>query len=452
MLGFVPAGKELREPTCGTSRRCVVKHTPRVELSPEIDTHTKTDTSQHQRIDRASARKERREKMTWVYNVEDNPSLEDSSQWRQILAICVVFSFMSVTVVSTRLWLRFKATGLAADDVMAFLAMVFALIYGILCIIQTRYGLGLIPAERPAASLDAYLKVNFAGRPFYQLGISFFKIALLISYLRLFKGTDKSMYVRTVWATIFFVFVSHLACTFCLLFACKPIYKSWTDVEGTCLPNVPSFTGYAAVTIASDIIVAVLPLPVIWNLNISRNKKIGLAAVFVLGLFTTICSILRYLQINRILLDGNSTMLVVWGVIEFNVGNMVSSLPFLAPVFVRKAKQYRTKRSRSDGSGPRRAGGGGGGGGISGYKFGSKKDHYELQSISGDHRSGAFGRDRSGGSSSGMDNESEENIIVKGVPAPDNQHIMKSVTYSVRVDEEGKMRDRDDRGAGRFDL
>jgi hypothetical protein len=75
------------------------------------------------------------------------------------------------------------------------------------------------------------------------------------------------------------------------------------------------------VTIISDVVVAFLPAPALLKLNISRNKKMGLIGIFLLGLFTTLCSILRYLQINRIQYgDGNSTMLVLWGTIEFNVG------------------------------------------------------------------------------------------------------------------------------------
>jgi len=75
------------------------------------------------------------------------------------------------------------------------------------------------------------------------------------------------------------------------------------------------------VTIISDVVVALIPIPVLLKLNVSRSKKLGLIGIFLLGLFTTICSIQRYLQIDRIQFgDGNSTMLVLWGVIEFNVG------------------------------------------------------------------------------------------------------------------------------------
>lgn len=92
-------------------------------------------------------------------------------------------------------------------------------------------------------------------------------------------------------------------------------------MEGECLKPGPSFTGYAVVTIVSDIVVALIPIPVLLRLNVSLSKKVGLILIFLLGLFTTICSIMRYLEIDRVQSgDQDSTMLVLWGVIEFNVG------------------------------------------------------------------------------------------------------------------------------------
>jgi len=282
--------------------------------------------------------------MGWVLNA--SPEVEAESQWRLILAVVLVVTLVSIITVCSRLWIRKEARGLAADDWMAAIAMAFAIIYSIICVVrkclqshdwtiplwtahtnfesltETRYGLGLPIKLRPKENLIPYTRWNFAGRPFYQLGISFFKVALLISYLRLFQGTSQRIYRRVVWITIGFIFLAHLGCTFALVFACKPVDKSWNPLKtGTCLPPGPSFTLYAAVTIASDLVVAILPIPLLVKLNISRNKKIGLIGVFLLGLFTTLCSIFRYLQINRIQFgDGNTTMLVLWGVIEFNVG------------------------------------------------------------------------------------------------------------------------------------
>lgn len=92
-------------------------------------------------------------------------------------------------------------------------------------------------------------------------------------------------------------------------------------MPGKCLATGPSFTAYAMVTIVSDVVVAIMPIPALLQLKVGTGKKVGLIVIFLLGLFTTLCSIFRYLQIDRIQYgDGNSTMLIVWGVIEFNVG------------------------------------------------------------------------------------------------------------------------------------
>lgn len=282
--------------------------------------------------------------MVWVNNA--SPEVDAESQYPTIIAICTVLSVLSITVVCTRLWIRYKNHGLAADDWMATLSMFFALLYSILCIVrkwrrlpaprvpltdkrpETKYGLGLALKKRPTANLIPYTRSNYAGRPIYQLGISFFKVALLISYLRLFKGTNHTIYRRVVWATILFVVAGHLGCALTLILACQPVHKSWDPLTpGTCLPSGPSFTAYAIVTIISDVLVAVIPIPVLLQLKVSTSKKIGLIVIFLLGLFTTLCSVFRYLQIDRIQNgDGNSTMLILWGVIEFNVG--VGPVPF----------------------------------------------------------------------------------------------------------------------------
>ncbi|KAI5467652.1 hypothetical protein BGZ63DRAFT_32648 [Mariannaea sp. PMI_226] len=348
--------------------------------------------------------------MGWVLNTTEEVNAK--SQYPLIISVCVVLSVLSITVVSTRLWVRYNARGLRSDDWWSALSMVFAIIYSALCIAQTRYGLGLPLLLRPKENLVVYTRVNYAGRPFYQLGISFFKVALLVSYLQLLQGTDHRTYRIVVWISIVLVFLGHLGCTLSLVFACKPVSRSWNPLsEGVCLAPGPSFTGYAVVTIISDIVVALLPVPVLVKLEIRLKKKIGLIAIFTLGLFTTLCSILRYLQIQRISTgDGNSTMLVLWGTIEFNVGNMVSSLPYLAPIFIRKAKNYRTKHS-DDYNTP-------GGAGRSGAIKGS---HYRLDDLSQDQDRGVISTTPKSRS------DSEENILpIKG-------GIVKSLTYAVNV-------------------
>lgn len=88
---------------------------------------------------------------------------------------------------------------------------------------------------------------------------------------------------------------------------------------------------------------------------------------------------------------------------------MVSSLPFLAPVCMKKAKDYRSKYS----------GGYGGSDSGPGRNRGlSHGEHYKLSDISND-KSVFHSVNKS---------VSQENIL-------DNGAILKSVSYTVRVDE-----------------
>ncbi|KAH8653786.1 integral membrane protein [Xylariales sp. PMI_506] len=356
--------------------------------------------------------------MGWVENA--SPEVSAQSEYRLIFGICISLSILSITIVSSRLWLRHKARGLAADDMFAGLAMLFALIYSITCMIQTKYGLGLPLALRPTADLTTYGKVNFIGRPFYQLGISFFKISLLISYLSLVRGTHHTTYQIVIWISIALIGLGHLICMFLLIFNCDPIYKSWdSSAPGSCFPFAPANEAYSSVTIMSDVWVTLVPIPILARLNMKNNKKFGLVAIFMLGLFTTICSVLRFLQINRIAYgDGNSTMLVLWGTIEFNVGNIVSSLPYVTPAYLRKARGYISSSKDKSGAQP--------------HSYFGKSGHpgYQLSDMMSSKPKGRV--DDEFGSVSG-DNESEENILRKNEAGA--KTITKSVTYTVNVVE-----------------
>ena len=81
-------------------------------------------------------------------------------------------------------------------------------------------------------------------------------------------------------------------------------------------------------TIVFDVVIFLLPIPVLWTLQINRRRKAALSGIFLLGLFTTVCSILRMTRIPALAVDGNSTFLVLWGTIEMNVGvrNLTANL------------------------------------------------------------------------------------------------------------------------------
>ncbi|GJP98480.1 integral membrane protein [Aspergillus niger] len=284
--------------------------------------------------------------MGWVHHA--SPEVEAESQYRLILGVCLGLTLLMIITVCLRLAIRFNARRLEASDFVMLVTMIFSIIYSALCVAQSRYGLGLPLSLRPKADLPDYTKLNYAGRPFYQLGIAGFKASLCLNYLRLISGTSKNFYRILIWAVIAVSTLGHLAGTLVLIFDCQPVERAWNpNISGSCLPAGPTFYGLAIFTIICDITIIILPIPLLLQLNIKTAQKAGVVCLFLLGLFTTICSILRLTQIHRVAYgDGNSTMLVLWGTIEFNVGNIVTCVPFLAPLLKGAVRDFRSYSGR----------------------------------------------------------------------------------------------------------
>jgi hypothetical protein len=105
-------------------------------------------------------------------------------------------------------------------------------------------------------------------------------------------------------------------------------------VPGTCIPNVTSVDALSAISIFFDIIILILPIPMVLRLQINTRKRVGLCGMFLLGIFTTFCSIMRLAQITSILATGDQTGLVLWATIELNVGvSYYSILPYYLTLF-----------------------------------------------------------------------------------------------------------------------
>lgn len=269
----------------------------------------------------------------WIHNGTEH--LDAISDYRTILGVCIVLPIITTLIVLMRLYTRGHILhSLGFDDWVILASALCAIVYSGLCIGQSRWGLGLPLQLRPKPNLNEYSVINFTGRPFYMVGILGFKVALCWAYLRILKASPNPHYKILILIVMAGAIIGHLAGTLILIFQCKPVQKSWQpQTKGKCMPNDATFYGLAAVTIFFDVIIFFLPIPLLLKLNINLKKKIALCCVFLLGLLTTVCSIMRMVQILTIARTGNSTMLVLWGVIELNVGIILTCIPTLGPLF-----------------------------------------------------------------------------------------------------------------------
>ncbi|KAH8819336.1 hypothetical protein F5884DRAFT_717660 [Xylogone sp. PMI_703] len=158
--------------------------------------------------------------------------------------------------------------------------------------------------------LDKFLTYlhNFYPMPIiYPLCITAAKLSLLIFYIRL---SPVQLYRFAVYFGIFFIAGSNIGLAFATAFPCKPLELAWNPlILGTCIDRPATYKATAILGLMVDIYIIILPIPTVINLQIPRRQKIGLIALFTVGLCTIATSILRLVVIIQQLSNAD----VSWG-------------------------------------------------------------------------------------------------------------------------------------------
>ncbi|KAF1834516.1 hypothetical protein BDW02DRAFT_630296 [Decorospora gaudefroyi] len=152
------------------------------------------------------------------------------------------------------------------------------------------------------------------------------------------------------------------------IFSCIPITAIWDfrlrpppmgSGNAKCLSNI-TFSQIAffntVVNIATDFLLALLPIPIVWNLSLSLRAKILLALVLSLGIFASVAGIMKA-HVSKTMLNDAERFVYdrysMWNFIELDVGIIAASLPTLKPLLNRFlqatraiAASHPTKTSR----------------------------------------------------------------------------------------------------------
>ncbi|CAN9310184.1 unnamed protein product [Alternaria sp. RS040] len=108
------------------------------------------------------------------------------------------------------------------------------------------------------------------------------KLSLLFFYLRL---SHIQWFRLCVYASMFLVVGYNIALVFPLIFACTPFRRNWdvTITEGSCIDRTPLYMATAVLNMATDILLLILPIPMVVKLQMPRVQKAGLICIFGVG-------------------------------------------------------------------------------------------------------------------------------------------------------------------------
>ncbi|KAK3320794.1 CFEM domain-containing protein [Cercophora scortea] len=206
---------------------------------------------------------------------------------------------------------------------------------------QSAFGVD-IWTVRPA-ELTLSLKLFYIGESFYLCILTLTKISILCFYLRIFPNRIFRVVAYTVMA---WVAMSGVLFVFLQVFQCIPIAFIWEGWKKgnfgwyRCLDvNTLAFTT-AGFSIAQDIVILVMPLPLLARLNVSRRSKFGIMFMFSLGIFVLITSCVRLWSLYTFGDSVNPTWdytdALIWTGLEVAVSIIVTSLPAIRVLVSRR--------------------------------------------------------------------------------------------------------------------
>ncbi|KAJ4416172.1 hypothetical protein N0V82_006932 [Gnomoniopsis sp. IMI 355080] len=191
----------------------------------------------------------------------------------------------------------------------------------------------------------------------YISNMMFIKLSIGVFLLRL---AVQRRYRWTIWGSMGIIASMSSALFLWDIFQCNPVAAQWdyTIPNHTCASTTQVVNvAYAlsVLSILSDWLFALLPIPMLWKATMTKHAKITVSIVLSLGIFASIATLIRVkflvdlTDTDDILYAGTNPM--VWTLVEPGVAIIAASLVTIRPLLrqMRFKGFESTQRSRSRG-------------------------------------------------------------------------------------------------------
>ena len=140
--------------------------------------------------------------------------------------------------------------------------------------------------SQPTASNSRTIgQISVAWLVLYGMSVALSKLAILLLYLRVFT-TQRRGFTMVLILSGFVVIGTGIANTLATIFQCSPVAYAWdkTVGGGKCI-NILAFTRFMAIpNVVDGFIMLVMPVPLVWQLELEIQQKVALTATFLHGI------------------------------------------------------------------------------------------------------------------------------------------------------------------------
>ncbi|KAL4972068.1 hypothetical protein BDW66DRAFT_155060 [Aspergillus desertorum] len=270
---------------------------------------------------------------------------------RHALAISAIFTCMATALAVIRIYTRaFMVKQMGSDDWTIIVSLAFSWAFFGVFVGETAFLMGEHYELIPPDTLKKQMICFWASVPIYQASLITTKASILLQYKRVFA--TQGMRIAS-WILIGFVAVWGTWTFVSAWLNCIPVAKFWDPtIDGYCLDKKALWFSNSGIHIFTDIVLLIFPMPVLKNLQLPRRQRFALMAVFALGVFVLVTSILRLHSLLVISDSEDPTYdnvgAATWSAVECNVAIICACLP-ATRAFISKLipRLFSTRKSKS---------------------------------------------------------------------------------------------------------
>ncbi|KAG9643680.1 hypothetical protein KCV04_g4567, partial [Aureobasidium melanogenum] len=244
-------------------------------------------------------------------------------------SILVIVHIVSRRVARTFIWW---------DDGLLWLGGCMTLVMNALFIDGAQLGLGAYEDQVSSSQLQGVFKILFTNNLIHLWALASIKASLLLFYNRMFASSNNTLR-WTVYFSLCLIFVWVITFSAVSIFQCTPVSYFWdSGVAGKCITS--DWTSRTAIAIcdtifnlATDFLCLMAPFQVLRKLQLTKGKKAGLAAVYLLGGCKIVITVIRVLyQIDTPYLASTDSLYssfapTIFLIIETNLAIACACLP-----------------------------------------------------------------------------------------------------------------------------
>ncbi|KAF4454279.1 integral membrane [Fusarium albosuccineum] len=198
--------------------------------------------------------------------------------------------------------------------------------------------------------INHYLRIALATQVLYAACLGFIKLSIVIMIQRIFRTAGKWFRLATWMAAS--ICVCWMLYTMLIGFLiCLPVQSAWgAAVPERCGNHITAYAAVAIIDIVSEVIIVLLPMKLVYDLQMNKAHKIGLVSVLGAGIVTITFSCVRLYYVYNIDFDNITRSYAeasISSILQSGIAVMIASSPLLRPVFDRTAKLFGLSLSSS---------------------------------------------------------------------------------------------------------